>query len=112
VFPASYGLDPYSILLDDRAIAQAVSRWFSTAAAGVWARVWSSEICGGQSTSVSPANLYSTKSSNLIIIRGRYSRPEVAAVTSGPCMDSTPLPNIQIIKKSPTIAQEVSRLEK
>jgi hypothetical protein len=31
------------------AIAQAVSRWLPTAAARVRARVWSSEICGGQS---------------------------------------------------------------
>jgi hypothetical protein len=31
------------------AIAQAVSRWFSTAAARVRSRVWSSGICGGQS---------------------------------------------------------------
>jgi hypothetical protein len=32
-----------------RAIAQAVSRWLPTAAAGVRSRVWSGEICGGQS---------------------------------------------------------------
>jgi hypothetical protein len=32
-----------------RAIAQAVSRWLSTAAARVQTRVWSSGICGGQS---------------------------------------------------------------
>jgi hypothetical protein len=32
-----------------RAIAQAVSRWLPTAAARVRARVWSSEIFGGQS---------------------------------------------------------------
>jgi hypothetical protein len=31
-----------------RAIAQAVSRWLTTAAARVRARVWSSGICGGQ----------------------------------------------------------------
>jgi hypothetical protein len=31
------------------AIDQAVSRWVSTAAARVRARVWSCEICGGQS---------------------------------------------------------------
>jgi hypothetical protein len=32
-----------------RAIVQAVSRWLPTAAARVRARVWSCEICGGQS---------------------------------------------------------------
>jgi hypothetical protein len=32
-----------------RAIAEAVSRWLPTAAAGVQSRVWSSGICGGQS---------------------------------------------------------------
>jgi hypothetical protein len=32
-----------------RAIAQAVSRWISTAAAWVRSRVWSIGICGGQS---------------------------------------------------------------
>jgi hypothetical protein len=32
-----------------RAIAQAVSRWLPTEAARVRARVWSNEICGGQS---------------------------------------------------------------
>jgi hypothetical protein len=32
-----------------RAIAQAVSRWFPTAAARVRARVWPSGICGGPS---------------------------------------------------------------
>jgi hypothetical protein len=31
-----------------RAIAQAVSRWFPTAAARVQTRVWSSGLCGGQ----------------------------------------------------------------
>jgi hypothetical protein len=34
---------------NSRAIAQAVSRWFPTAAAWVRTRVWSSGICGGQS---------------------------------------------------------------
>jgi hypothetical protein len=32
-----------------RTILQAVSRWLPTAAARVRSRVWSSEICGGQS---------------------------------------------------------------
>jgi hypothetical protein len=35
--------------LEGRAIAQAVSRWLSTAATLVRARDWSSRICGGQS---------------------------------------------------------------
>jgi hypothetical protein len=33
-----------------RAIVQAVSRWLPTAAARIRARVWSSGICGGQSS--------------------------------------------------------------
>jgi hypothetical protein len=37
------------ILILGRAVAQAVSRWFPTAAARVRARVWSCGICGGQS---------------------------------------------------------------
>jgi hypothetical protein len=41
------------------------------------------------STSVSPAKLQSTKFSILTITRGRYNRPEVAGVTSGPSLDST-----------------------
>jgi hypothetical protein len=36
-------------LNEDRAISQAVSRWFPTGAARVRAQVWSSGICGGQS---------------------------------------------------------------
>jgi hypothetical protein len=36
------------------------------------------------------ANLYSTKSSIITITRGRYNRPVVADVPSGPSMDSTP----------------------
>jgi hypothetical protein len=35
--------------MEGRAIAQAVSRWLSTAVARVRSRVWSSGICGGQS---------------------------------------------------------------
>jgi hypothetical protein len=34
--------------VDNRAIAQAVSRWLPTAAARVRSRIWSSGICGGQ----------------------------------------------------------------
>jgi hypothetical protein len=81
-----------------RAIAQAVSRWLPNAAARVRARVWSSGIYCGQSgteagflrTSVSPANLYSIKFSILTLTRGRYNRPEVADIPSGPNLDSTP----------------------
>jgi hypothetical protein len=36
-------------IIQGRAIAEAVSRWFPTAAARVQFRVWSSGICGGQS---------------------------------------------------------------
>jgi hypothetical protein len=58
-----------------------------------------SGICGGQSgvgafslsTSVSPAKIgHSTNFSILTITRGRYNRPVVAAVPSGPSMDTTP----------------------
>jgi hypothetical protein len=41
------------------------------------------------STSVSPANLHSTKFSILTITRSRYNRTEVADVPSGPSLDST-----------------------
>jgi hypothetical protein len=43
-----------------------------------------------QSTSVSAAIIHSTKFSVLTITRGRYNRPEVADVPSGPSFDSTP----------------------
>jgi hypothetical protein len=36
------------------------------------------------------ANLHSTKFSISTITRGRYNRPEVADVPSGPSLDSTP----------------------
>jgi hypothetical protein len=42
------------------------------------------------STSVSPANLHSVKFFSLTITRGRYNKPEVADVPSGPSLDSTP----------------------
>jgi hypothetical protein len=93
-------------------IAQAVIRWLPTAAARVRSRVWSSGICGGQSgagegfspsTSISPANLHSTKFSIVTITRGRYNRPEVADVPGGPSIDSTPPPRrpltIKLISK-------------
>jgi hypothetical protein len=79
-----------------RAIAQAVSRWFPTAAARVRARVWSCGICGGQSGSrahflrvlrftllifVPPITPQSPSS----IIWSSYNRPIVAAVPSGLC---------------------------
>jgi hypothetical protein len=77
-----------------RAIAQAVSRWFPTAAARVRARVWSCGICGGQSGAVAgflqvlrfplpnfiPPIAPQSPSS---IIWGLYTKPEVAAVPSG-----------------------------
>jgi hypothetical protein len=42
-------LNEYLLYHVGRAIAQAVSHWLPTAAAWVQSRVWSSEICGGQS---------------------------------------------------------------
>jgi hypothetical protein len=50
-----------------RAIAQAVRRWLPIAEARVRSRVSSSGICGGQSTSVSPANLHSTNCSTITL---------------------------------------------
>jgi hypothetical protein len=48
------------------------------------------KVALGQGTSVSPANLYSAKFSNLTIIQVGYNKPEVADVPSGPSLDSTP----------------------
>jgi hypothetical protein len=82
-----------------RAIGQAVSRWLPTAAARVRARVWSSGICGGQSGAGAgflrvlrfPLSiLILTNSPSSQSPRGRYNRPEVADVSSGPSMDFTP----------------------
>jgi hypothetical protein len=78
-------------------MAQAVSRWLPAAAARVRVRVLSSGICVEQSgtvagflrTSVSPANLHSTKFSILIMNRGWYNKPVVADVPSGPSIDLT-----------------------
>jgi hypothetical protein len=45
-------------------------------------------------------NLHSTKFSIITITRGRYNRPVVADVPSGPNMDSTPpLCELNIIRK-------------
>jgi hypothetical protein len=81
-------------------IAQAVSRWISTAAARVQPRVKSCGICGGQSDTgagflrvlrfslpifIPPIAPQSPPS----IIRGWYNRPVVAAVPSG--LSLTPL---------------------
>jgi hypothetical protein len=65
-----------------RAITQAVSRWLPTVAARVRARFWQvgfvmDKVTLGRcppSTSVSPANLHSTKFSIITITRGRYNR--------------------------------------
>jgi hypothetical protein len=73
-----------------RAIAQAFSRWLPTTAARVQTRVWSSGICDGQSTSVSPANLHSTKFSIIIITRGRYNSPISGRRAEWTQLDSTP----------------------
>jgi hypothetical protein len=67
----------YLFSVKGRAIAQVVSRWLSTAAARVRARVWQvgfvvDKVALGQ---VSPANLHSTKFSIITITRGRYNRP-------------------------------------
>jgi hypothetical protein len=82
-----------------RAIAEAVSCWLPTAAARVRACVWSSGICGGQ-TGIGVGFLrvirfplpkpFILSNSILTITRGKYNRPVVAAVPSGPSMDSAP----------------------
>jgi hypothetical protein len=89
-----------------RGIAQAVSRWFPTAAARIRARVWSCGICGGQSVAetgflrvlrlplpilISPIAPQSPSS----MIWGWYNRSIVTAVPSG--LSLTPL---RIIKKN------------
>jgi hypothetical protein len=54
--------------------------------------LWWTKWRGGRlspNTSVSPANLHSTKFSILTITRGRYNKPKVVDVPSGPSMDSS-----------------------
>jgi hypothetical protein len=74
-----------------RAIAQAVNRWFPTAAARVRARVRSCGICGGQSGTgagflrvprflLPSISLTAPHLSSPIIIRGWHIRPAVASV--------------------------------
>jgi hypothetical protein len=79
-----------------RAIAQAVSRWFPTAAAQVRVRA-ACGVYGGQSdrffffpsTSVSPAN-HSTNFYVIIITRGWHSRPNSGRSAEWTQLDSTP----------------------
>jgi hypothetical protein len=89
--------------LSGRAIAQVVSHWLPTAAA----RVWSCEICGGQSGAGAgllrvlrfPLSIFIPPISPQLpssIIWGWYDRPVVAAVPSG--LSLTP-PRI-IVKKN------------
>jgi hypothetical protein len=83
-----------------RAVAEAGIRWLSTAAArvrslgsGKWDLWWTKWRRGrfSQITSVSPGKtVYSTNFSILTITRDRYNRPGVAAVPSGPSLDSNP----------------------
>jgi hypothetical protein len=97
------GLSPSS----GRAIAQAVSRWLSTAAARVRDRVWSCGICGGQSGAGAgflrvlrfPLPIFIpliSPQSPSSIIWGWYNRPVVAAVPSG--LSLTPLTTTTIIQ--------------
>jgi hypothetical protein len=95
--PALWNLGSTQTLTEmrGRAIAQAVSSLLPITVARVRTRVWSSGICGAlstfsPSTSVSPANLHSTKFCILTITRGRYNKPELADVSSGPSLDHTP----------------------
>jgi hypothetical protein len=82
-----------------RAIAEAVSRWPGFPhGSGKWDLWWTKWRRGrfSPSTSVSPAKtIHSTNFSIFSITRGRYNRPVVAAVASGPSMDSTPPPNVK-----------------
>jgi hypothetical protein len=91
-----------------RAIAQAVSCWFPTAAARVRAQVWSSGICGGQSGAGAgflrvlrfPLSIFIPPNSpSSSIIRGWYNRP--FSGRRGPSLDSTPPPPTRrIIKRT------------
>jgi hypothetical protein len=87
-------------------LGQAVSRWLSTAAARVRARVWTYGICGGQSVTgagflrvlrfplpifIPPIAPQSPSS----VICDWYNRPVVAAVPSG--LSLTPLRNLFMI---------------
>jgi hypothetical protein len=86
---------------EGRAIAQAVSRWLPTAEARVRARVWSSEICGGQSGAGAgflrelrfPLPIFIppiTPQSPSSIIWGCTIGHLVADVSRGPSLDSLP----------------------
>jgi hypothetical protein len=80
-----------------RAVAQAVSRWFPTAAArvrvraGMWGLWWTKRQWGrfSPSASVSPAN-HSTNFSITIITRGWHNRPTGGCSAEWTQLDSTP----------------------
>jgi hypothetical protein len=80
--------------LGGRGIAQTVSRWLPTATAWVWQVGFVvDKVASGQVFSEHFGflcqTIHSTRLSILTITGGRYSRPVVAAVPSGPSMDST-----------------------
>jgi hypothetical protein len=82
----------------EHAVFQAVSRWLPTAAvrvrvgAGMWDLWWTKRHWGrvSPSTSVSPAHHHSTSFFIIIITWGWHNRTTVAALPSGPNLDSTP----------------------
>jgi hypothetical protein len=86
------------VIINGRAIAEAVSRWLPTAAGRVQSLVWSSGICGGQSgvgggflrviwfpLQFIPPNSPSSQSPGAGTIG-----QEIADVPSGPSLNSTP----------------------
>jgi hypothetical protein len=83
---------------EDRAAAQAVSRWLPTATArvrvraGMWGLWWTKRHWGrfSPSTSVSPANHHSTNFSIIIITRGWHNRPFSGRSAEWTQLDSTP----------------------
>jgi hypothetical protein len=85
--------------MNDRVMAEAVSRWLPTAAVRVRTRVWSSGICGGKSVAGAdflrvhrfPLSIFIRPNSSSSQSPGAGSIGQlVSDVPSGPSLDSAP----------------------